>query len=85
MCVALPGRVEWIGDVSATSIPARIVVGNARHSVDLVMVPEARCGDYVIAHSGYAIRTIDEQSVDLVHGAIGHVGEPRPGSRHGLE
>ena len=58
MCVAIPGRVEWIGAGSAASIPARIDTGDAVHDVDLVMVPHAGLGDYVVAHSGYAIRLI---------------------------
>ena len=58
MCVAVPGRVEWIGARSDESIPARIDTGNSVHDVDLVMVPQTGLGDYVIAHSGYAIRLI---------------------------
>lgn len=73
MCIALPGRIEWIGEAGTGSIPARIVVGAARHDVDLVMVPQARCGDYVIAHSGYAIRLVDQHEAGEVQRFLGVV------------
>ena len=58
MCVAAPGRIEWIGAPTAASIPGRIDAGGRLHDVDLIMVPEAALGDYVIAHSGFAIRLV---------------------------
>lgn len=63
MCVAIPGRVVWIGVASELSIPARITTGDHTHDVDLAMVPHAAIGDYVVAHSGYAIRIVDESTV----------------------
>ncbi len=58
MCVAVPGRITWIGVATAASIPARIETGGATHDVDLVMVPEAVVGDYVVVHAGYVINVI---------------------------
>ncbi len=34
---------------------------NARRDVDLVMVPDAVVGDYVVIHSGYAIEIIPKE------------------------
>lgn len=64
MCVAIPGRVVWIGADDVATRPALFRVGDVDHRVDLVMVPEVQVGDWVIAHSGYAIRRLPEQSVD---------------------
>jgi hydrogenase expression/formation protein HypC len=58
MCVALPGRVEWIGQRSAISIPGRVLLGDSRLDVDLLLVPAAAIGDHVIVHSGYAISIV---------------------------
>lgn len=58
MCVAVPGRIVSIGERSGPSIPARVVFGEVERDVDLAMVPEAKIGDQVIAHSGYAIRIV---------------------------
>lgn len=60
MCVAIPGRITWIGDGSDASIPGRIETGGTSRDVNLVMVPEARVGDYVVVHSGYAVNVIPE-------------------------
>lgn len=58
MCVAVPGRLIWIGEGTGASIPARIETATTIQDVDVVMVPQAVVGDYVIAHSGYAIRLV---------------------------
>ncbi|NND02189.1 MAG: HypC/HybG/HupF family hydrogenase formation chaperone [Acidimicrobiia bacterium] len=71
MCVALPGRVVWIGERSATSIPARIDVGSHEAPADLAMVPQAEVGDYVIAHSGFAIRLVETTTAEQVRAQLG--------------
>lgn len=58
MCVAIPGRIVWIGESGDASTPARIETGDTVRDVDLVMVTGATVGDYVITHSGYAIKVI---------------------------
>ena len=62
MCVAIPGRIIWIGADTAASIPAQIETGATTHDVDLVMVPEAVVGDYVVVHAGYVIHLIPEDT-----------------------
>lgn len=62
MCVAVPGRVTWIGEAKIGSTPARIETGGVSRDVDLVMVPDAVVGDYVVVHSGYAIDVLSEQA-----------------------
>lgn len=58
MCVAIPGRIVSIGERSGPSIPARAAFGEIERDVNLAMVPEAKVGDQVITHSGYAIRLV---------------------------
>jgi len=31
MCVAVPGRIEWIGEATASAVPARINTGDHTH------------------------------------------------------
>ena len=62
MCVAIPGRIIWIGADTAASIPAQIETGATTHDVDLVMVPEAVVGDYVVVHAGYVIHLIPKDT-----------------------
>jgi hydrogenase expression/formation protein HypC len=58
MCVAIPGRVVSIGDPTEVSIPGVVELPQGHRDVDLVMTPEARVGDHVVIHSGYAIRIV---------------------------
>jgi hydrogenase expression/formation protein HypC len=61
MCVAVPGLVVAIGESTPNSIPAQVYVINTRRDVDLVMVPHAAVGDYVVIHSGYALEIIPKE------------------------
>ena len=64
MCVAAPATVVEIESRSDLSIPATVTIGDTRHAVDLVMVPEARVGDSVIVHSGYAISMVAPEEAE---------------------
>jgi len=67
MCVAVPGQITWIGEPAPSTIPARIETVAGSSDIDLVMVPEACVGDYVVAHSGFAIRVLaPEQAIETL-------------------
>lgn len=61
MCLAVPGRLIEKGEPSSHSIRGRIAYGSTERPVELIMVPEATPGDYLLVHSGYAIEVISEQ------------------------
>jgi hydrogenase expression/formation protein HypC len=70
MCLGVPGRLERI-DAHPLGVPTGIVsFGGIRKEVCLAYVPEARPGDYVLVHVGFAISTIDEaeakETLDLL-------------------
>ncbi|HEY7468837.1 MAG TPA: HypC/HybG/HupF family hydrogenase formation chaperone [Acidimicrobiia bacterium] len=75
MCVAVPGRVVAIGNPSPISIPATVDIGGVQREIDLVMIPVATVGDYVVTHSGYGIEIIPAQraveTLALLHGSSG--------------
>jgi len=55
MCLAVPAQIKHIaGDM------AEVDLGGVSLSVGLAMTPEAKVGDYVIVHAGYAISVLDE-------------------------
>jgi hydrogenase expression/formation protein HypC len=62
VCVSVPGRVLTVGEPTDVSRPGRVLVGEIERPVDLVLVPDAQPGDYVIVHSGYALRVVDTES-----------------------
>jgi hydrogenase expression/formation protein HypC len=65
MCLAVPGRIESIRPDDAGRL-GRVRFGGIERAVNLAFVPEARCGDYVLVHAGFAISTIDEAEARAV-------------------
>jgi len=60
MCLALPARVaELVGMDRAI-----VDLGGVRKQISMALVPEARVGDYVIVHVGYAIGTLDPEEAE---------------------
>ena len=55
MCLAVPARIESIDGQQA-----EVDVGGVRRTIGLWLTPEARVGDYVYLHAGYAISVLDE-------------------------
>ena len=55
MCLAVPLRVEAIEGTLA-----RVEMGGVLREVSLMLTPEARVGDYVLVHTGFAISVLDE-------------------------
>jgi hydrogenase expression/formation protein HypC len=55
MCLAVPVKV-----VSIEGTEAEVEIGGVRRRVSIVLTPEARVGDYVLLHTGYAINVINE-------------------------
>jgi hydrogenase expression/formation protein HypC len=55
MCLAVPVKV-----VSIEGNNAEVEIGGVKRRVSIVLTPEARVGDYVLLHTGYAINVINE-------------------------
>jgi hydrogenase expression/formation protein HypC len=60
MCLAVPGQVLNIEDDQLRM--ATVSFGGVTKSVSLALVPEARVGDYVVVHVGFAISKLDEEA-----------------------
>lgn len=56
MCLAIPLRVR-----SIVGSMAEVEMGDVTRQVSLTLTPEARVGDYVLVHTGFAIARLDEQ------------------------
>jgi len=54
MCLAVPAQIEKMDGSRAT-----VALGGSRSEVSLALVPEARVGDWVLVHAGYAITQLD--------------------------
>jgi hydrogenase expression/formation protein HypC len=59
MCLAVPGKILSIQGEDFTRT-ARVSFGGIVKDVSLAYVPEARKGEYVVVHVGFAIGVVDE-------------------------
>lgn len=81
MCLAVPGRiVECSGDDALVNMQ-----GN-RIRISRVLTPEAKAGDWVLVHAGFAISMIDEadalETWSYIRSAYGDDPQaPGPGSQ----
>ncbi|MGO9612579.1 MAG: HypC/HybG/HupF family hydrogenase formation chaperone [Dissulfurispiraceae bacterium] len=58
MCLAVPSKIVTIDSLSAI-----VDVYGARKEISLILLPEeAKIGDYVLVHAGFAIQKIDEEA-----------------------
>ena len=55
MCLAVPARVK-----SISGHEAEVEIGGTSYRASVWLTPEAKVGDYVLLHTGYAIGVIDE-------------------------
>ena len=57
MCLGIPGKVLEIDK----DLIAIVEIGGIKNTVSLQIVPEAKVGDYVVSHAGFAIKMVDEK------------------------
>lgn len=60
MCLAVPGKIMSINGDEPLLRTGKVNFGGILKEVNLAYTPEARVGDYVIVHVGFAINTLDE-------------------------
>jgi hydrogenase expression/formation protein HypC len=56
MCLAIPVLIKSIEDKEAEA-----EVGGITRRISLWLTPEAKVGDYVLVHTGYAINVLDQE------------------------
>lgn len=59
MCLAVPVRI-----ISIEGTEAEAEIGGVRRRISLALTPEAKVGDYVLVHTGYAIGIVDENEAE---------------------
>lgn len=60
MCLAVPGRIEEINN-QGPMVMARVSFSGIHKDICIEWVPEAKVGDYVIVHAGFAIDILDKE------------------------
>ena len=66
MCLAVPGKILDIEGDDVMLRRGRVNFGGIVKEVNLGYTPEARVGDYVIVHVGFAISVVDEEEAERV-------------------
>ena len=67
MCLAVPGRIVEIMDAPEEPLRrARVDFAGVRKEVSLAFTPEARTGDYVLVHVGFALSVVDEDEAQKI-------------------
>ena len=66
MCLGVPGKIVQIDENPLGMTMGRVSFGGVLKEVCLAYVPEARVGDYVIVHVGFAISQVDEAEAQEV-------------------
>ena len=66
MCLAVPGKITTITGDDPLSRMGKIDFGGILKEASLAYVPEAKVGDYVIVHVGFAISRLEESEANQV-------------------
>ncbi len=75
MCLAIPGRITEIRDNDPVTRSGTVDFGGVTKEVNLSFVPDARPGDYVIVHAGFALNTIDETEAGKILETLDEIEE----------
>lgn len=66
MCLGVPGEVLSIQENAQGMRTGKVSFGGVAREVSLDLVPEARVGDYVVVHVGFALSVIDAEEAQSV-------------------
>ena len=75
MCLAVPGRILNIDGDDPLLRSGKVDFAGIVKRVNLSYVPEARVGDYVLVHVGFAISTVDEVEAAQVFEYLREMGD----------
>ena len=66
MCLAIPGKVLEEYDRGGMRM-ARVQFGGIIREASLACTPDAKVGDYVLVHVGFAISTVDAEEAERTY------------------
>lgn len=70
MCLAVPVLIKSIEGKEAEA-----EVGGITRRISLWLTPEARVGDYVLVHTGYAIDVLDQEQAEETLSILREIAE----------
>ena len=70
MCLAIPVLIKSIEDKEA-----EVEIGGITRRISLWLTPEAKVGDYVLVHTGYAINVLDQEQAEETLSILREIAE----------
>ncbi|NOZ35772.1 MAG: HypC/HybG/HupF family hydrogenase formation chaperone [Chlorobi bacterium] len=64
MCLAVPGKIISINSNNSEFRTAKVSFGGAVKEINIQWLPEAKIGNYILAHVGTALSIIDEEEAE---------------------
>jgi hydrogenase expression/formation protein HypC len=74
MCLGIPGKILESFEAGGLRM-AKVQFGGITREACLQYVPEARAGDYVIVHVGFAISKVDEEEAARTYHLLEEMGQ----------
>ncbi len=66
MCLAIPAKITKLSNDNLADVD---ILG-VKRTISVDLTPQAKVGDYVLVHAGFAIEVVDEQyaqeTIDLI-------------------
>lgn len=59
MCLAIPTKI-----IERQELMATVEIGGVTRRISLMLLPEARVGDFVLTHAGFAIQAVDGEEAE---------------------
>ncbi len=75
MCLAVPGKVLSLAGDDPLTRTARVAFAGVVKETNLAFAPEAKTGDYVLVHAGFAIAVLDEIRAEQTLAALRAIGQ----------
>ncbi len=75
MCLAVPGKIISVEGDDPILRNGKVNFGGIVKQVNLSYAPEAKVGDYVVVHVGFALSIVDEEEAKQVFEYLKTIGE----------
>jgi hydrogenase expression/formation protein HypC len=75
MCRAIPGKIISIDSSNPELIMAKVNFAGIVKDVCLNWLPESKVGEFVLAHVGFALNSIDEKDAEETLRLLREMGE----------
>lgn len=76
MCLAVPGKIVSIREDDPPEVRrAKADFGGIQREICLAYTPEAKIGDYVLVHVGFALNVVDEAEAQRIFETLREMDE----------